>query len=352
MRPSPRPGSLWYGDFLVNVLGLEFAHHTGLFERARTPAFVGDRAHVLPTQALVFISGGRVAGVLGPGDHVLDPRQIPFLGPIASPRPNGAVLGDEVLFAKTGDPVSIDVNGPLDVVQDAAVGEKVTPKISARVRVTVFDPVLALGTLAGNFDQGVLEQWVKARVLDAARELGRKTPRLVELTSPSKATELGRALGELVAPVLGKAGLGLAEMEVLAITVPDEIASRLRFMGSRSTEYADAPSAPSAAISAVGQRVRTNHGGQWHSGRVVELTGDRAKITWDQSGEVSALPLSLLEPEPRYPGAHAPGARVLAEWSPGSYYPATVRVYNGTLYEVEFAEGATRWLPPGAVRLA
>jgi hypothetical protein len=74
-------------------------------------------------------------------------------------------------------------------------------------------------------------------------------------------------------------------------------------------------------------------------------------VVWDGASERTRVPIRILEPEPAYPGAHAPGTRVLAEYPDGGFYPATVRVFNGTSYEVAWENGTTAWLPPGKVRL-
>lgn len=331
----------------MTVLALETVHHTSVLQRAATPAFVGATARVLSGQALVFVSRGQVAGVLGPGEHLLDPRAVPFLRSIVSERPGGAVLGDDVFWVKTAASEPFAVAGALEPVLDPAVGEKVTPKLDARIAVLVTDPVRLIQGLAGNTDHGAVEQWVKALVVRQAQELAKKVPRLAELTAEGKRVEHARDLGQAVAPGLAELGLGLASCEIVAFVLPDHVAARLRLLGGTLTHYSEAPGPPSLAD---GARVRVSRAGQWYSGRVSKVTEGRAEVIWDVSGERSEVALAELEPEPAYPGAFAPGTRLLAQWPDGGFYPATVRVFNGTLYEVVWADGSSSWLTPGQVK--
>lgn len=333
----------------MTPLSLDEIHHTSLLQRAASPAFLGAPARVLPSQALVFLSQGRVAGVLGPGEYSLDPRALPFLGPIVRQQPTGATLGDDVFWVKMGAPVSLDVSAVLETVLDPAVGEKVTPKLEARLSVAVGDPVQMIQALGGKVDHGAVELWVKQRVNEQASELGRKFPRLAELSAESKRTEHARALGEALQATFAPLGLALVACDITAIRVPDHVASRLRLMGGTHTEYADGASKP---VVAEGMRARISKDGQWYSGRVTRVSDGRAELIWDVSGARSEIALVELEPEPAYPGAFSSGTRLLAQWPDGGFYPATVRVFNGTLYEVEWADGSASWLPPGQVKMS
>lgn len=334
----------------MSLLALEDVHQTSLLQRAATPAFVGAKALVSPTQALVFVSRGQVAGMLGPGEHVLDPRAVPFLASIVEQRPTAAVLGDDVFWVLTGGSRSVEVSGALEPSSDMSMGEKITPRLNARIGLSVADPVRLVHGLAGNTDHGAVEQWVKAQVLSEARALAAKVPRLADLVAEPKLIEHSRALGAALAPGLGELGLALTACEVIAFVVPDYVASRLRLLGGTPTQYAEAP-APTLPTLAEGARVRTSRGGQWYSGRVARTSAEGVEVVWDVSNERSVVGPSELEAEPSYPGAFTPGTRVLAEWPGGGFYPATVRIYNGTLYEVLWSDGSASWLGPGQVRM-
>ncbi len=112
-----------------------------------------------------------------------------------------------------------------------------------------------------------------------------------------------------------------------------------------------APPEPAAAALALGSRVRTSHAGSWYSGSVIASRDGQCEVEWD-SGQKSVIPLASLEREPEYPGSHPAGTRVLAQWSDGGFYPATVQIFNGTSYRVSFENGTTSWLSPGQIRLA
>ena len=331
----------------MTLLCLETVHQTSVLQRAASPAFVGGTARVLPSQALVFVADGRVAGVLGPGEHALDPRAVPFLGSIVRQRPGTPVLGDDVYWVKTEPCAEIEIAGALEPLVDPDGGEKVTPKLDARVSVFVVDAPRLLQGLAGNTDRGAVEQWVRSEVVRAAKEIVKEVPRLSDMLSEPRRAEHAQALGRALAPLLAERGLGLAACKLNAFVLPDHVAARLRLAGGTLTHYSEAPGPSSLK---EGARVRTSRVGQWYSGRVARVSEARVEVIWDVSGERSEVALAELEPEPSYPGAFSTGTRLMAQWPDGGFYPATVRVFNGTHYEVEWADGKTSWLSPGQVR--
>ena len=116
----------------MTFLALDEAAHTSLLQRAAAPAPVGATLRVLPSQSALFVAMGRVMGILGPGQHLLDPARVPFLGMIVQPRPMGPVLGDDLYWAKTGAVIPLEVTTTLFSVEDATLGEKVAPKLPRR----------------------------------------------------------------------------------------------------------------------------------------------------------------------------------------------------------------------------
>jgi hypothetical protein len=319
---------------------------TALLQRAPTPAPLGARLSCAQGQAVAFLAAGRVAGVLGPGEHVLDPHALPFLGPIVQQRPGGPVLGDDLVWVKSGDPVMIEATGAFATIQDATLGERVTPRFVARARVTVADALRALSAPPG---QGGPEQRVKTELAEEVARAASGARGLVEVTQPERWPELAAAATAALGPRLGELGLRLFGVELAAVSVPDDVAARLRLLAAGSTQLRDAPAAP--LVLSPGARVRVSQVGRWHSGAVVEIAGDECDVLWDVSGARTRVSMQSLEAEPHYPGAHAAGTRVLAQSADGGYYPATVRVFNGTVYEVVWDQGGSAWLSPGQIRI-
>jgi hypothetical protein len=253
---------------------------------------------------------------------------------------------------RTGEAVPVDVNNaPLDPVNDPAVGEKVTPKASVRLEVGVADPMRLLTELGGNADHGVIEQWLRTQTVEAVRRAASAVRRIVDLINPQKWPELAQAARAGLEPALGARGLWVASFVVNQITVPDEVGARLRLLASSQTQPGTA-SAPQPAKLAAGARVRMTHDGQWYSGTVTEVGDDgRAEVDWDRDGGKTRVVAASLSPEPAYPGSHVPGTPVIALAPDGAFRTATVRLFNGTSYQVAFESGVTAWLEPGQLRL-
>jgi hypothetical protein len=336
-------------DRAMDLLSLDEAQHKSLAQRALVPAPLGARLRCLPSQSAAFVAAGRVAGVLGAGEDQLDPHALPFLGPIVQQRPTGPVVGDDLYWIKTGGAVELELSGALPQRNDTTLGEKVTPRYAARMRVLVSDALRLLGlTLAaGGAGAEQLAKTAAGRALEAA--LGGAIP-LAELTNPGRWAAFAESAKPALQNELAQTGLGLLALELTRVSVPDELAARLRAMAGGTTALAE--NAAPAAVLGPGARVRASQGGRWFSGQIVALAGAECDVVWDGVTAPTRVALASLEAEPRYPGAHAPGTRVLARWSDGNFVPGVVRVFNGTSYEVLFDHGAVVWLPPGELRMA
>jgi hypothetical protein len=193
---------------------------------------------------------------------------------------------------------------------------------------------------------GALERWIREQTTVAfQRAVGQVKPAVLAETERHGAwVETARAW---LTPVLLQKGIALGQLQLTSISVPEEAKGNIF---SRDFSREAAPNAPPAPLG-VGARVRTSSEGAFHSGRITVLDGGDATIAWDVGGE-TRVPVASLEPEPTYPGAHAPGTRVLAVWTDGAFYPAVVRHFNGTHYEVAWENGESQWLEPGRVKLS
>ena len=275
------------------------AASSGLVHRMAAEAPVGASLTCSEGQSAVFLQWGRVAGALGPGEHVLDPQTHPFLSLLVQQGPSGPVIAGEILFVNTK-------GKSFEVASGAA---------TASVSVRIAEPEKAVGELAGSGNAEAVDEWVRSQLAAALKD---GAPQGVEAAL---------------------AGVRAAFEQVgLALSVDAGSAQEV------------SPVAPAGI--AVGSRVRTSQGGTWYSGSVARVDGGQCEIAWDGSGQKTWVPQATLEPEPSYPGAHAAGTRVLAQWPDGAFYPATVRVFNGTSYEIAWENGQTAWLAPGQIKLA
>jgi len=88
-------------------------------------------------------------------------------------------------------------------------------------------------------------------------------------------------------------------------------------------------------------------------GRAVEATINAELSAEGSSVQIMELHLNFTEEDQAamMSSALVPGARVLATWSDGRTFPATVRSFNGSMYEVVWVGGqGSAWVPASAVR--
>ncbi len=85
-----------------------------------------SRAIVEPDAVAVFISQGRVMGILGPGQHTLDAAELPFLGMFVDWASNSNAFKAEIFFVGAREFPNLRFGGRLDEVQDPQTGLIVT----------------------------------------------------------------------------------------------------------------------------------------------------------------------------------------------------------------------------------
>ncbi len=326
---------------MMPVLEVAQMHHAELVHELPTPIVIGTLLRCGASQSAVFALGGRVAGVLGPGEHQLSPERVPFVQSLVHPGPYGPAIGGSVFLARTGGGAVLDVAGSLSASIDRESGERRVPKLTAKVQVWIAD-AWRLFTEMPKPGDGAAERWVKEQVVVAVgRAVGDKDP-----TSLGDAAEYPRwaeATRQVLAPTLAQRGIGLGQLELLSIGLPEQ---------ARSLPSKEMPGGEAAMAMAVGARVRTSASSKWYSGSILELGSEGARVAWDSDGGETWVPTASLEPEPKYPGSYEPGTRVLATWSDGAFYPATVRLFNGTHYQVAWENGESAWLEPGRIKLS
>jgi len=331
----------------VETLSLEPAHHSSLLQRSPAPAPVGARLVCHPGQAALFAVRGALAGMLEAGQHVLDPRFIAFIGPILQHRPTGPVVGDDLYWAKIGVSEEVRFGGALPTLLDPAIGERVTPRFNGTLEIRVSDFARAVATTSQRFSTS-LEREARALAEVAVAESFAGSKRLVDMTRPASWREREPVALASLRPRLVELGIEVTLLCIDAVIVPDDVAARLRLLGTGATQLGT-EAAPSRID--VDARVRTSRDGIWYSGRVASISHDFAHVAWDGASAPTRVPLAELEPEPAYPGAHRPGTLVWAEHPARGLSAGTVRAFNGTSYEVEWGDGTLHWLAPGQVQL-
>ena len=130
------------------------------------------RAIVEPDAAAVFISQGRVMGILGPGQHTLDASELPFLGLFIDWATNSNAFKAEIYFVGTREFPNIKFGGRLDEVQDPQTGLIVTLRAFGEYALHVVDPSKLILNLVGTVDvtnNEAVTAWVTQQLLKCTR---------------------------------------------------------------------------------------------------------------------------------------------------------------------------------------
>jgi membrane protease subunit (stomatin/prohibitin family) len=130
------------------------------------------RAIVEPDAAAVFISQGRVMGILGPGQHTLDAAELPFLGLFIDWATNHNAFKAEIYFVGTREYPNIRFGGRLDEVQDPQTGLIVTLRAFGEYALHVIDPARLILNLVGTVDvtrNDAVTDWVTQQLLKCTR---------------------------------------------------------------------------------------------------------------------------------------------------------------------------------------
>lgn len=131
-----------------------------------------SRAIVEPDAAAVFISQGRVMGILGPGQHTLDAAELPFLGMFVDWASNSNAFKAEIFFVGAREFPNIRFGGRLDEVQDPQTGLIVTLRAFGEYALRVVDPARLILNLVGTVDvtsNDAVTAWVTQQLLKCTR---------------------------------------------------------------------------------------------------------------------------------------------------------------------------------------
>jgi membrane protease subunit (stomatin/prohibitin family) len=131
-----------------------------------------SRAIVEPDAAAVFISQGRVMGILGPGQHTLDASELPFLGLFVDWASGGNAFKAEIFFVGAREFPNCRFGGRLDEVQDPQTGLIVTLRAFGEYALRVVDPAKLITNLVGTVDvtnNDAVTSWVTQQLLKCTR---------------------------------------------------------------------------------------------------------------------------------------------------------------------------------------
>jgi membrane protease subunit (stomatin/prohibitin family) len=130
------------------------------------------RAIVEPDAVAVFMSQGQVMGVLLPGQHTLDAKELPFLGMFVDWASGGNAFRAEIFFVGTREFPNFRFGGRLDEVQDPVSGLIVTLRTFGEYSLRVADPQKLILNLVGTVnvtDNNAITAWVTQQLLKVAR---------------------------------------------------------------------------------------------------------------------------------------------------------------------------------------
>ncbi len=130
------------------------------------------RAIVEPDAVAVFMSQGQVMGVLVPGQHTLDARELPFLGMFVDWASGGNAFKAELYFVGTREFPNNRFGGRLDEVQDPVSGLIVTLRTFGEYALRVNDPTKLILNLVGTVDvtnNQAITGWVTQQLLKVTR---------------------------------------------------------------------------------------------------------------------------------------------------------------------------------------
>ncbi|HTX00827.1 MAG TPA: SPFH domain-containing protein [Acidimicrobiales bacterium] len=120
----------------------------------------------------VFTSQGQVMGVLPPGQHTLDAKELPFLGMFVDWATGGNAFKAEIYFVATREFPNCRFGGRLDDVQDPQTGLVVTLRAFGEYAVRVMDPTKLITNLVGTVDvtnNAAVTDWVAQQLLKVTR---------------------------------------------------------------------------------------------------------------------------------------------------------------------------------------
>ncbi len=193
-----------------------------------------SRAIVEPDAMAVFISQGQVMGTLGPGQHSLDAKELPFLGLFVDWATNSNAFKAEIFFVGAREFPNLRFGGRLDEVQDPQTGLIVTLRSFGEYALRVVEPTRLITNLVGTVDvtnNAAVTDWVTQQLLKATRttvttQLMSGTWQILGLSMHSPEIEVGAMEG--ANRELADYGIAITRLGNLDINLEEEDNKRLK----------------------------------------------------------------------------------------------------------------------------
>jgi len=193
-----------------------------------------SRAIVEPDAMAVFISQGQVMGTLGPGQHSLDAKELPFLGLFVDWATNSNAFKAEIFFVGAREFPNQRFGGRLDEVQDPQTGLIVTLRSFGEYALRVVEPTRLITNLVGTVDvtnNAAVTDWVTQQLLKATRttvttQLMSGTWQILGLSMHSPEIEVGAM--EAANRELADYGIAITRLGNLDINLEEEDNKRLK----------------------------------------------------------------------------------------------------------------------------
>ena len=170
------------------------------------------RVNVDMDYVAVFVSHGKVIGILGPGFHALDEGASAPAGWLLDHLTADGYYDAELFYVTTREQLLTPYGGTVDSIADPNTGIIVTLKTYGEVSYKIIAPATVIAKVAGTGttdSSALLRDWVTAQVLAATRE---EIPAIV---SQHGVVNLGSLQDATEASVAEKANLALADVGVM-----------------------------------------------------------------------------------------------------------------------------------------
>jgi membrane protease subunit (stomatin/prohibitin family) len=192
------------------------------------------RAIVEPDAVAIFTSQGQIMGLLPPGQHTLDAKELPFLGMFVDWATGGNAFKAEIYFIHTREFPGCRFGGRLDDVQDPQTGLVVTLRSFGEYAVRVMDPQKLITNLVGTVDvtnNESITNWVAQQLLKVTRTA--VTTQLMSGAWPilglsAHSPEIEVAVTPLANSQLADYGVAITRLGNLDVNLADEDSARLK----------------------------------------------------------------------------------------------------------------------------
>lgn len=241
---------------------------------------VGDVLRVREGEAAVITRWGSLMGVLGPGEHALDPARVPFLYNVLDP---GAAEGTaDVSFVSTVEHGWHEMSAEPRRIADAASGLEVDVRFTGSFSMQVTDPAALVREMPDPSHEAIY-RWVESTVdracRDVASAMASEGVRVLDLRSEQHARALAERTLEAVAPKLEGTPVRVVRFGSLLVHIDEADAQRL--------------AAPRLVVG--GRALVRWTDGREHGATIRRVDGAEVEVAWDAGG-LGRVPASSVRP--------------------------------------------------------